>query len=103
MEERDSRPPTHWLTTLVDRGELPTVPVALYSGGDREAARSAIEAWFAGVRRSLVPSLHPGRVAHRPAGLDQPQLAKLLLRRARPGRTAATDPKGPLKPCWPMG
>ncbi|MEO3691928.1 DUF1631 family protein [Roseateles paludis] len=49
MEERDSRPPTHWLTTRVDRGELPTVPVALYSGGDREAARSAIEAWFGGV------------------------------------------------------
>jgi hypothetical protein len=48
MDERDSRPPTHWLTTRVDRGELPTVPVALYSDHNSEAARRAIQAWFDG-------------------------------------------------------
>ncbi len=43
LSERESQLPSHWAHAHVDRGELPTVPVTLYSGSD--AARVALDAW----------------------------------------------------------
>lgn len=49
MEERDSQVPSHWLSADVDRGELPTVPVQLYSEHDSPAARAALQRWIDGM------------------------------------------------------
>lgn len=46
MEERDSQVPSHWLSADVDRGELPTVPVQLYSQHDSPDARAALQRWI---------------------------------------------------------
>ncbi|NCT85399.1 MAG: DUF1631 domain-containing protein [Comamonadaceae bacterium] len=50
MEERDSQLPSHWLSADVDRGELPTVPVQLYSDNDSPDARAALQRWIDGVQ-----------------------------------------------------
>jgi hypothetical protein len=50
MEERDSQVPSHWLSVDVDRGELPTVPVQLYSESDSPAARAALQRWIDGLQ-----------------------------------------------------
>jgi hypothetical protein len=49
VEERDSQIPSHWLSTEVDRGELPTVPVQLYNEHDSPQARAALQRWMAGL------------------------------------------------------
>jgi len=46
LTERESQLPSHWAHSRVDRGHLPTVPVALYSGQDAEKARAALETWM---------------------------------------------------------
>lgn len=46
LTERESQLPSHWAHSQVDRGQLPTVPVALYSGQDTEKARAAVEVWM---------------------------------------------------------
>jgi len=50
MEERDSQIPSHWLSTDVDRGELPTVPVQLYNENDSPDARAALQRWIDGIQ-----------------------------------------------------
>ena len=50
MEERDSQLPSHWLSTDVDRGELPTVPVQLYNEHDSPDARAALKRWIDGLQ-----------------------------------------------------
>ncbi len=45
VEERDSQAPSLWLSTDVDRGGLPTVPVTLYSEQGSPQAREALQAW----------------------------------------------------------
>lgn len=50
MEERDSQMPSHWLSTDVDRGELPTVPVQLYNEHDSPDARAALQRWIDGLQ-----------------------------------------------------
>lgn len=50
MEERDSQVPSHWLSADVDRGELPTVPVLLYSENDSPDARAALQRWIDAVQ-----------------------------------------------------
>ncbi|MFT7721518.1 MAG: DUF1631 family protein [Roseateles sp.] len=50
MEERDSQLPSQWLSTKVDRGELPTVPVQLYSEHDSPDARAALQRWVDGLQ-----------------------------------------------------
>lgn len=49
MEERDSQVPSHWLSTEVDRAELPTVPVQLYNEQDSPEARAALQRWVEGL------------------------------------------------------
>lgn len=50
MEERESQVPSHWLSTDVDRSELPTVPVQLYSEHDSPDARAALKHWIDGLQ-----------------------------------------------------
>ncbi|TXI24379.1 MAG: DUF1631 family protein, partial [Roseateles sp.] len=50
MEERDSQLPSLWMLTDVNRGELPTVPVQLYSEHDSPEARIALQQWVDGLR-----------------------------------------------------
>ncbi len=50
MEERDSQIPSQWLSTKVDRGELPTVPVQLYNEHDSPDARAALQRWIDGLQ-----------------------------------------------------
>ena len=50
MEERDSQIPSLWLSADVDRGELPTVPVALYNEHDSPDARAALQRWIDGLQ-----------------------------------------------------
>lgn len=47
LEDRDSHLPSQWLSAEVDRGELPTVPVQLYSEHDSPDARAALQRWIA--------------------------------------------------------
>ncbi|PZP28385.1 MAG: hypothetical protein DI603_19680 [Roseateles depolymerans] len=50
MDERESQVPSMWLMTDVNRGELPTVPVQLYSEHDSPEARIALQLWMDGLR-----------------------------------------------------
>lgn len=50
MDERESQVPSLWLRTDVNRGELPTVPVQLYSEQDSPEARIALQQWMDGLR-----------------------------------------------------
>lgn len=50
VDERESQMPSQWLKTEVDRGGLPTVPVALYTEHDSPAARAALQAWVDGLQ-----------------------------------------------------
>lgn len=46
LTERESQMPSHWAHSQVDRGHLPTVPVALYSGQDGDRAQAALQTWM---------------------------------------------------------
>jgi hypothetical protein len=48
--ERESQLPEHWAHTNVDRGELPTVPVQLYTKTNSPAAAAAVQAWVQSLR-----------------------------------------------------
>lgn len=49
LDERESQLPSRWAYERVDRGQLPTVPVALYSEERSPHARAALQDWIAGV------------------------------------------------------
>ncbi|WP_343638490.1 DUF1631 family protein [Roseateles sp.] len=49
LDERESQLPSRWAFERVDRGQLPTVPVALYSEEHSPHARAALQDWIAGV------------------------------------------------------
>ena len=49
MDERPSQMPSRWAEGQVDRAELPTVPVQLYSRADSPEAKAAIQAWINGM------------------------------------------------------
>ncbi|MDT9000586.1 DUF1631 family protein [Paucibacter sp. APW11] len=46
LSDRESQAPSHWARNEVDRGQLPTVPVQLYSESSSPDARAAVEAWM---------------------------------------------------------
>ena len=46
LTERESQLPEHWAHTRVDRGQLPTVPVQLYTEQDSPAAVAAVQGWL---------------------------------------------------------
>lgn len=50
LSERASQMPSRWAHTEVDRGELPTVPVALYAQPDTPQARQAFAKWLSELR-----------------------------------------------------
>ncbi|MET0518062.1 MAG: DUF1631 family protein [Burkholderiaceae bacterium] len=50
LDERESQLSTHWAHTRVDRAELPTVPVQLYSEKDSPEARAALAQWIDAVQ-----------------------------------------------------
>ncbi|OWQ86961.1 hypothetical protein CDN99_19885 [Roseateles aquatilis] len=50
LNERESQLPSRWAHEQVDRGQLPTVPVALYSEERSPHARAALQDWIAGVQ-----------------------------------------------------
>lgn len=56
MEERDGQLPSMWMHADVNRSELPTVPVQLYSEHHSPQARTALQQWIDG--------LQPGRWVH---------------------------------------
>ncbi len=49
LDERESQLPSRWAYERVDRGQLPTVPVALYSEAHSPHAHAALQDWIAGV------------------------------------------------------
>ncbi|RZI59527.1 MAG: DUF1631 family protein [Rubrivivax sp.] len=49
LDERESQLPSRWAHERVDRGQLPTVPVALYSEEHSPHAHAALQDWIAGV------------------------------------------------------
>ncbi|WP_377157506.1 DUF1631 family protein [Roseateles sp. UC29_93] len=49
LDERESQLPSRWAYERVDRGQLPTVPVALYSEEHSPHAHAALQDWIAGV------------------------------------------------------
>ncbi|WP_431050257.1 DUF1631 family protein [Roseateles sp. L2-2] len=49
LDERESQLPSRWAHERVDRGQLPTVPVALYSDEHSPHAHAALQDWIAGV------------------------------------------------------
>ena len=49
LDERESQLPSRWAYERVDRGQLPTVPVALYSEEHSPHAQAALQDWIAGV------------------------------------------------------
>lgn len=50
LDERESQLPSRWAHERVDRGQLPTVPVALYSDEHSPHAQAALQDWIAGVQ-----------------------------------------------------
>ena len=46
LNERESQMPSRWAHDQVNRGELPTVPVSLYSESGSPDARIALQAWM---------------------------------------------------------
>lgn len=50
LDERESQLPSRWAHERVDRGQLPTVPVALYSEEHSPHARAALQDWMAGLQ-----------------------------------------------------
>ena len=50
LDERESQLPSRWAHERVDRGQLPTVPVALYSEEHSPHARAALQDWIASVQ-----------------------------------------------------
>ena len=50
LAERESHQPSRWAHEQVNRGELPTVPVQLYSEPHTPSARAAMDAWISGLQ-----------------------------------------------------
>ena len=50
LDERESQLPSRWAHERVDRGQLPTVPVALYSDEHSPHAQAALQDWVGGVQ-----------------------------------------------------
>ncbi|MDH0866892.1 DUF1631 family protein [Mitsuaria sp. GD03876] len=50
LDERESQLPSRWAYERVDRGQLPTVPVALYDEEHSPHARAALQDWIAGLQ-----------------------------------------------------